>query len=143
MVGTDGVTPSVGGQEYSQFISEIKTLRKQYSDKAQNPSAYEKRRTGILFNLDNLWNEDQQKQTNQWSFFEHTLKYYKAAKSFFAPVDFIDESADFSKYKVLIAPAYWKNMPKMVVIWFLLVVPDKKIATDNYGKVLILNLLST
>lgn len=106
MVGTDGVTPTPGGNEYAQFITEIKTLRKLYKDKATKPADYEKRRMAILYNADNNWNEDFQKQTTQWSYFDNMLKYYKSAKSFFAPVDFIDESADFNKYKVMVVPAY-------------------------------------
>jgi beta-galactosidase len=106
MVGTDGVTPSVGGLEYSQFIKEIQDLRKQYDPKAKTPLSYEKRRTAILYNVDNVWNTGLQKQTNQWSYFEHMMKYYKISKSLFAPVDFISENSDFSKYRIMIVPAY-------------------------------------
>ena len=37
MVGTDGVTPLNGGQQYSQFMSEIRELRKQYVPNAVMP----------------------------------------------------------------------------------------------------------
>jgi beta-galactosidase len=106
MVGTDGVTPSSGGLEYSQFMSEIKVLRKYYNSSANSPSEYAARKTAILYNRDNQWNTDGQKQTYQWSYDSHLLKYYNALISQTIPVDFISEERDFSKYKVLLLPAY-------------------------------------
>src|SRR5690606_28479068 len=44
--------------------------------------------------------------TREWNTTEHFLKYYKAVKSFGAPVDFVRDSTDFSTYPVLIVPAY-------------------------------------
>jgi beta-galactosidase len=106
MVGTDGVTPSSGGLEYSQFISEIKGLRKLYDSSAIVPSEYAIRKTAILYNKDNQWNTDGQKQTYQWSYAGHLSKYYNTLISQTIPVDFISEERDFSKYKVLLLPAY-------------------------------------
>ena len=106
MVGTDGVTPSPGGLEYSQFISEIKGLRKFYEPSAIVPSEYAIRKTAILYNKDNQWNTDGQKQTYQWSYNSHLSKYYNALISQTIPVDFISEERDFSKYKVLLLPAF-------------------------------------
>lgn len=106
IVGTDGVTPTPGGLEFSQFIKEINTLRKNYDAKAILPEAYTKRKTGILFNADNVMGINLNKQTREWNTTEHVLKYYKAAKSFGAPVEFVRDSTDFSNYPVLIVPAY-------------------------------------
>jgi beta-galactosidase len=106
MVGTDGVTPSSGGLEYSQFMSEIKSLRKHYNSSATAPADYAARKTAILYNKDNQWNTDGQKQTFQWSYDNHLSKYYNALISQTIPVDFISEERDFSKYKVLLLPAY-------------------------------------
>lgn len=106
IVGTDGVTPTPGGLEYQKFIQEINMLRK--SDRPDNafPSDYQSRRTAILFNNENIWGMEMNKQTNQWSSIAHILKYYKQLKAFGAPVDFIRDEFSFSKYPVLIAPAY-------------------------------------
>lgn len=49
---------------------------------------------------------NQNKQTTQWNTEQHVLKYYKALKSFGAPVDFIRDSAEFSSYRVMVVPAY-------------------------------------
>lgn len=106
MVGTDGVTPSSGGLEYSRFMSEIKMLRKLYNPSAHPPTKYAERKAAILYNIDNLWNTDGQKQTYQWSYEKHLTKYYNALISQTIPVDFISEERDFSKYKVLLLPAY-------------------------------------
>jgi beta-galactosidase len=106
MVGTDGVTPSTGGMEYSRFISEIKDLRKLYNPSAIAPAIYSNRKAAILYNVDNLWNTDGQKQTYQWSYEKHLTKNYNALISLTIPVDFVSEERDFSKYKVLLLPAY-------------------------------------
>ena len=106
IVGPDGVTPTTGGQEFAQFIKDINTLRKKQNPKAELPKEYLQRKTGILFNADNVMGIDLNKQTNQWNTENHFLKYYKAAKSFGAPVDFVRDTTDFSKYPVLIVPAY-------------------------------------
>nr|WP_315197088.1 beta-galactosidase [uncultured Flavobacterium sp.] len=106
IVGTDGVTPTTGGLEFSQFIKDINTLRKKYDAKAQLPKAYLQRKTGILFNADNVMGIELNKQTNQWNTIDHFTKYYKAVKSFGAPVDFVRDTTNFSNYPVLIVPAY-------------------------------------
>lgn len=106
MVGTDGITPTSGGAEYSQFMTELKALRKSYNAKAQNPKEYENSRTAILFNFDNYWNTNQNKQNYLWDSEKYTTQMYSSVKSLRVPIDYIAENADFSKYKVLFAPAY-------------------------------------
>jgi beta-galactosidase len=106
IVGPDGVTPTPGGLEYQKFIEETNILRKNYNSKNELPAGYLSRKTAILFNHENIWGLDMNKQTNQWNSMEHFSKYYKTLKSFGAPVDFITDSMDFSKYPVVVAPAY-------------------------------------
>ena len=117
IVGPDGVTPTPGGLEYSEFIKEIKQLRKEYKTEAKNPESYEKRRTAILFNHENSWEMEQNKQTTEWDTEKHIDKYYDALKNFGAPVDFIDERADFSKYTTMIVPAYEMLDKELVQRW--------------------------
>nr|WP_321357722.1 beta-galactosidase [uncultured Draconibacterium sp.] len=105
IVGPDGVTPTQGGKEYQKFIEEIKLLRKNLSSKAV-PEEYLERKTGILYDPDNTVAINQNKQTVAWDTEQHVLKYYKALKSFGAPVDFIRDTMDFSSYPVIVAPAY-------------------------------------
>lgn len=106
IVGTDGVTPTPGGLEFSKFIEEINTLRKNYDTKAQLPKPYLQRKTGILFDPENMIGIGLNKQTTEWNTEGHILKYYKAAKSFGAPVDFVRDSTDFGRYPILVVPAY-------------------------------------
>jgi len=106
IVGPDGVTPTSGGLEFSNFINEIKLLRKNYDPKAKLPADYLKRKTGILYNTDNVMAINLNRQTTEWNTEGHFLKYYKALKSFGAPVDFIRDTTDFGKYPLVIAPAY-------------------------------------
>ncbi|MFL6275329.1 MAG: beta-galactosidase [Blastocatellia bacterium] len=106
IIGPDGVTPSVGGLEYSQVTREMRELRGKFDASAKPPADYLARQTGILWNHENLWNIDQQKQTALWDTWGHTFRYLEIVKSLGAPLQFISEADDFANYPVLIAPAY-------------------------------------
>jgi beta-galactosidase len=106
IVGSDGVTVTPGGKEYQQFMQEIKNLRKEYSPREDKPKDYLARKTAILFNHENSWSIDRQKQNATWNTMAHVDKYYRQLKAFGASVDIISEEKDFSAYPVLIAPAY-------------------------------------
>jgi len=103
---TDGVTPSPGGEEYMQFMKEIKELRKHYEPGAKMPEKLTARSTAILWDLENYWTIDRQKQTSQWDTWNYPIKFLEMAKSLGAPVDVVPETSDLSKYKVVIVPAY-------------------------------------
>lgn len=105
IVGYDGVTPTPGGLEFKQFIEEIKVLRENYKPKTL-PSEYTKRSAAILLNPENLMAIDLNRQSKEWDTQEHFNKYYKALKSFGAPVDFIRDTSNFNSYPLVIVPAY-------------------------------------
>lgn len=117
IVGTDGVTPSPGGLEFQQVAREMREMRLKFSPNAAPPLAYTARRTGILWNHENLWNLDQQKQSVLWDTWGHTFRYQQIATSSGAPVEYVSESSDFSKYPVLIAPAYQLIDEELVRRW--------------------------
>ena len=117
IVGTDGVTPTIGGLEYEKFIDEVKLLRKEYNPKTSVPKSYLEMRTGLLFNPENLWGMDMNKQTVLWNSMGHVEKYYKPLKSFGAPVDFIRDTMDFSKYPVVVAPAFQQVDKELIAKW--------------------------
>ncbi len=114
MVGPDGVTPLPGGKEYSATIKEIADLKKLYTPSKEYPARLSLMKTGILYSKDNIWEQNYQKQTNQWNAQFHVSKYFEALRSFQVPVDFLDEEADFSKYSFLIVPAYQMVDEKLV-----------------------------
>ncbi len=113
IVGPDGVTPTRGGLEYQQFIEEINLLRKK-ATLNKIPEAYQNRKTAILFDPDNTVAIEQNKQTTEWNTEGHVLKYYKALKSFGAPVDFIRDTMNFEQYPVIVVPAY-QQMSKTLI----------------------------
>ena len=117
IVGTDGVTPTKSGLEYSTFVKEIAQLRKEYNPNAKNPGEYERRRTAILYNHENTWEMQKNKQTTEWDTENHIDKYYNALKNFGAPVDFIDERNDFAKYNIIVTPAYEMIDEALVQRW--------------------------
>ena len=114
---TDGVTPSAGGEDYMQFMKEMKELRKQYKPGVSVPEKLAARSTAIVWNLENYWSIDRQKQTGQWDTWNYPIKFMEIAKSFGAPVDVIPETADLSKYKVVIVPAYEMADAALVNKW--------------------------
>jgi beta-galactosidase len=106
IVGTDGVTLSQGGKEYVQAIREIKELRQHYDANAKMPAELSNRRTAILWNHENMWDLDIQKQTSLWNTWRNRNNYTSAVKSTGASMDFISEDDDFSAYPFIIAPSY-------------------------------------
>jgi beta-galactosidase len=117
IIGTDGVTPSTSGLEYIKVIKELAAVQQQYRPGAKAPAAYQRRQAAILYNADNRWEMDNQPQTNQWSTMLHLKHYYEALKQAGAPVDIITEAKDFTRYPVLIAPAYELLDKNLVERW--------------------------
>ncbi len=117
MIQTDGVTPNVGGEEYIQTMEEMKLIRSNFDKKIRTPEQVKRRKTAILYGIDNDWEMLFQPQTFQWSTQQHILRYYKPLKSFGAPVEIIDESSDFKEYPVLIVPAYQLLDENLVSRW--------------------------
>lgn len=117
IVDTDGVTVTPGGQEYQQFIEEIKLLRKHYAPREDKPKEYLARKTAILHNHENGWSIQRQKQNVTWDTEKHIDKYYRPLKSFGAPVDFITEEKNFEDYPVMIVPAYQLADKELVQRW--------------------------
>src|ERR1017187_927969 len=117
LVGTDGVTPTPGGEQYSQAAQEIALLRKNLRADAKEPAAYAARRTALLYNVESRWDIDDHKQTVRWDTMGHILKSYRALKRLGAPVDVITEEKDFSKYPFLVVPACQLVDEKLVQRW--------------------------
>ena len=69
IVGTDGVTVTPGGYEFEQFINEIKELRKRDVAREVKPTDYTNRQAAILFNHENSWSIERQKQNRTWNTF--------------------------------------------------------------------------
>lgn len=117
ILSSDGVTITPGGIEYKNYMDEIKMLRKHYRPKENKPADYQKRRTAILYNFENAWSIDRQKQNKTWNTLKHITHYYKTLKSFAAPVDFIYENKNLTDYPVVIAPAYQMIDEQLVHDW--------------------------
>lgn len=114
---TDGVTPSPGGLEYAQAMSDILALRKQYDPKATEPAAYAARRTAFLIHYDNRWDIGNHPQTTRWNTEDHWMKYYRALKTMGAPVDVLTPDRDYSRYPFVVAPAYQLVDSDLVARW--------------------------
>jgi beta-galactosidase len=117
VIKTDGVTTSQGGEEYIQFNKEIKQLRELFTPNAPMPQKLAARKTAIVWNLENFWSIDRQKQNTQWDAWNYPVKFLEMAKSFGAPVDIVDEKTDLSMYKIVIIPAYEMADASLIKKW--------------------------
>ncbi|MEK0422586.1 MAG: hypothetical protein RLZ95_496 [Bacteroidota bacterium] len=117
IVGTDGITLSQGGKEFVQAIKDINKLRSMYNTADTIPVALLKRKTAFLWSHDNLWDLENQKQTSEWNTWLLRNHYTAAVKSAAAPMDFISENEDFSKYPFIVAPAYALVSDSLVRKW--------------------------
>ena len=117
MIKTDGTSLSQGGEEYQQFINELKEIRKIAKPGSKMPASIAARKTAILWNHENFWSIDRQKQTSQWDAWDFPGKYQELLKSLGAPVDIITESADLSQYPFVVIPAYELADSALVKKW--------------------------
>jgi beta-galactosidase len=117
IVGTDGVTLSAGGKDFVQAIEDMKNLRTHYDPLSKMPKKIADRKTAFLWHHENLWDLENQKQTTAWDTWGHRNIYTTAVKSTGAPMDFINETTDFSQYPFMIAPAYQLINEKLVAKW--------------------------
>ncbi|QDA62292.1 beta-galactosidase [Hymenobacter jejuensis] len=117
IISTDGVTVSTSGVEYTQVIKELNGIKSHYRPNAKMPAEYASRLTAVLYSPDSRWEMDNQPQTYQWDYMQHLMRYYGGLKQLNAPVDVITEDKDFSKYPVVIAPAYQLLDAKLVERW--------------------------
>lgn len=117
MIKTDGTTPSPGGEEFARFNKEIQQLRTLYKPNAAMPQKLQARRTAIVWNLENYWTIERQRQTYQWDTWNYPVKFLEIAKSLGAPVDVVDEKANLSTYKTVIVPAYEMVDAALVKKW--------------------------
>lgn len=114
---SDGVSLSPGGKEFVEVIKEMNLLRKEYQTDKKMPEEISKRRTAILWSLDNFWNLERQKQNYRWDTWQHLHKYHRILKSLGAPVEFISEEDDFSPYPFMVVPAYLMVDESLVQKW--------------------------
>lgn len=117
LVGPDGVTPTLGGEQYAQAAREIAQLRRVADPAAPAPAAYAARRAAMLYSHEVRWDIDNHKQNKGWDTYEHLLKYHRALKRVGAPVDVITEDKDFYAYAFLVAPAYQLVDAALVARW--------------------------
>nr|WP_199038818.1 beta-galactosidase [Dyella sp. ASV24] len=106
IVGTDGVTPSRTGREFVDTMHEIQSLETKLDANAKLPATLAARYTGYLWSHDVFWDLEAQPQTTLWNSWAYRNGYTLAVKSTGAPMDFVAEGDDFSRYPFLIAPAY-------------------------------------
>ncbi len=116
-VGTDGVTPTTGGEQYRQAAEEIEKLRTLRPANPILPADYAARRTAFLYSFDNRWDLDNHKQNIAWDTYAHMLKLYSGLKRAGAPVDVLTEDRQWEQYPFVVAPAYQLVDEKLVARW--------------------------
>jgi len=105
LVGTDGVTPTTGGLQYSQAAVELALLRREADPNATMPAVLAARRTALVYDRDSRWTIDQHRQNVRWDTYGHLLKSYRALKRAGAPVDVVTSDRDLAGYPFAVVPA--------------------------------------
>lgn len=112
IISTDGESLSRGGGEFVEAMKEIKKIEKVHLQGKETPA-----KIGLLYSADSRWETDNQPQTEQWSYINHHMKYYKALNALGMAIDVIDETADFSKYTALVVTAFQLMDKSLVERW--------------------------
>jgi beta-galactosidase len=113
---TDGKTIAPGGQEYVDFIKELRSIYPQTTPGMAMPADHAARRTAIIWNMPNQLDLKIGNHINRWEPLLPYYTWYSAAKACGAPVDFItdDETFDPNKHPFLIAPSYQIMSKQMI-----------------------------
>lgn len=117
IVGTDGITLTQGGLEFVQAMKDLKVLKSNFKAGATMPEPLKKRRTGFLWEQQNMWDLDIQPQTTQWDTWKLRNTYTSIIKSTGAPIDFITKETNFSSYPFIVAPAFQLIDNNLVEKW--------------------------
>lgn len=117
IVGTDGITPSQGGGEFAQFIKEMRHLRGLYRPDVAPPAEYVKRKTAMVYNIENTWEASVIRLTMPWDQFAHFSRYYDGLKQLSVPVDVVDENRDLSSYPFAVVAAYQLTDAALIAKW--------------------------
>ena len=95
-----------GGQEYLDFVDDLKAFRKLAQADAEEPKSWQQRKTAMVFKQDNIWDIENHKQTQFWNNTEHLYNYVRALQACAAPMEIIPEQSNWNPYPYLILPAY-------------------------------------
>lgn len=107
-----GILPHSGipGRRYDELkrtAAELAPLMDEFEGASSGAEA------AILYSYEQNWAFEIQPQHPELDYIDHTLKYYTAFYNAKIPVDFISARADFSKYKLVIAPLQFLMSPEM------------------------------
>lgn len=83
----DGVTLSMGGEEFVEAIKELGELP--IRDDAIVPFEYSRRRTSIFWDQDSFWDLEHGRLSNYWDTWQFYYTYYENLKTLGAPVQFV------------------------------------------------------
>ncbi|HEX4936399.1 MAG TPA: beta-galactosidase [Gemmatimonadaceae bacterium] len=117
IVGTDGVTLTRTGGEFVETMGAIRQVQSRLVPGAPLPAALAARRTAILWSHDNYWDVELQPQTTEWRTWRHRNTYTMAVKTTGAPMDFVGEGNDFTRYPFVVAPAYQLVSDSLAARW--------------------------
>jgi beta-galactosidase len=78
LVGTDGVTPTSGGKQFAQVISEMRKLDLQNVPKFADEPIDAKRTAGLVFDFEQLWWAATLPQSRRWNQLRWMISWYSA-----------------------------------------------------------------
>ena len=110
----DGKTLRPGGAEWVQTNKEMAAILDKAKPNQQQTRA-SNNPVGLLAPIENLWNLNHNRLSEQWNTWAHQEKYYRAAKRNNLGVDILtSDVSNWGQYKVIIAPALEITRPEQV-----------------------------
>lgn len=107
----DGV-PERRYAEIKRTVGELKGVMNEFAGGDQGAE------TAILFSYDQEWAFQVQPHHFDFDYLTHLMTYYSALYKAQVPVDLIPESADWTAYKLLVAPLQFLTKPELVKKFF-------------------------
>ncbi|MFM7023861.1 MAG: beta-galactosidase [Flavobacteriales bacterium] len=109
---TDGTSLSRGGEEYVQFIKEVKEIEKLYKG-----ATSKQQKSGIWWDQRSMLDLYNFPHNKNWSATNEIYRYYTSIKSFALPVTFINQIPDPEDVPVLLIPSVQLVNEEMITEW--------------------------
>ena len=108
-----GAVVTHNGSEHTRVFQDVTQVGARLADLAHIKNTETKARVAIIFDWDNLRGLDEQKSLRNVNrdFEQVIMEHYEAVIQNYVSVDVIAQTADFSRYKVIIAPMLYMFLP--------------------------------
>ena len=119
IVRTDGITPSMGGEEFIQVAKELKKVRSSADPEAKTPKQLSDLKTAVVWDFISTNDIKNIPHTKAWNNNEPMGRFYTLLKKIGAPVTFVrpEDPIAPAQYPYMVLPAVQLVKPSQVQAW--------------------------